>query len=258
VVDPSSRAPDPPDEYPLCARDGLFLLGHDEYRAFRPRLHAAVFELGLGAAVLLDLVLAGRAVLTSSGHVRSVFGRDGVGDAITAQAAGTLGTTLPAAENGSGGAGSTGGAILEEPTRVGDAAAGPAWPLRDVFDLFAPRLAERTRDHLVQARVLVTQKRLGRTRYVPATPQTVAAAFVPPRMVIQDRVAEPLGLALCGLVQALGLHEALYLSERAQLEPVIEEILEILDGMDPPLQWIPVISDALRAAADDRTVAVWR
>jgi hypothetical protein len=38
----------------LSVREQLFLLAHDEYREFRPRIHLSALGIGLAGAALID------------------------------------------------------------------------------------------------------------------------------------------------------------------------------------------------------------
>lgn len=220
----------------LCVRDALFLLAHDEYRKFRPRLHPVVLELGLAAGVIVDLVLLGRARVTEAGQVFP------------------LGLRPPADHRGADVITWTALAALHASSRGRDLPTVAA-----AFDVLAPGLTDRTRAHLVACRVLTPRRRwAGRVRYGPATANTTAYGFVAPRIVVQDRVADPFGLALCALVQALGLHEALYLCGRSELDRELTGIVDAVRAMPAPWDGVPRITDALRAEADERAVAVYR
>jgi hypothetical protein len=233
---------------PLCVRDALFLLAHDEYRGFRTRLHPAVLDLGLAAAVLSDLVLLDRVGLAASGYVY-VTAHAAAGDVVTQ---GGLETLIAAGRE-----------VNRAPgTNEQNGSAAPSGGMLSVLgamDVLAPDLTSRTRALLVASGVLaIERRRFGRTRYGPSGDGVMAGAWMPARRVIQDGQSDEVGLALCALVQALGLHDALYLDDRARLDPQLTAVVEALRAAEPPYSDLATIADTLRGAVEERAVAVYR
>lgn len=220
-------------------RDALFLMAHDEYRGFSSRLFPAVLELGLAAATLIDLILLDRARMGTHGNVYPVDGRP-MNDVVSQGAWERLRVATPPL-------------------------AGQSWPgsgtlaVHTAFEVLAPGLIERTRAHLVACGTLVAhRRRLGRVRYAPASATTTAAGITPPRITILDGTLDPQGLALCALVQALQIHDALYLTDKSHLDPHLTRIIDTMRQLGEPLDAIPRITDTLRREADERVVSVYR
>jgi hypothetical protein len=219
-------------------RDAMYLLGHDADHGFRRCLHPSVLELALAAAVLGDLVLLERVELSGSGTVM-LLRSDGCGDVITDNALMRVGETLRA-------------------SRARGRATASLEPL-EMIRMLAPGLLARTRAQLLAAGTLVAvHRRFGRLRCVPADQMVMGQAWVPARTVVRGQAVDPVGMTLCVLVQAVGLHESLYLGSRSEVEPLLGQVRTRMTSADPPLSALPIIADALREAAEERAGMLFR
>lgn len=207
----------------LSVRDSVFLLAHDEDRGFRRRLHPMSLNFALSAAVLCDLVLVESVVVSEDGVVEPVRSPVGV-DALSAG--------------------------------YWSAIEGPMW-LREALFRGAADVTPRLQALLTTTGTLQAHRDwLGRIRHTLARPDLAVSARLPARnAVIGDYTA--IGVVLCVLVRALGLHDALLILDRAQLDAVLGTIEQLVrEQAAEPLTMIPVIADGLSAILEERVVGV--
>lgn len=220
---------------PSSAYQRLFLLAHDQYHGFRPRLHPPVLNAGLAGALLIDLILADRICERRSQLViTDLYDHSLVGDPIADQALATLRTRTLA--------------------RSAD-------PIRDQILLLSRGLYGRVQGGLVAAGILTTTRRWGIPRHQP----------VEERILIRTQgivvsglrgAAAPANLAvdaLAGLVGVLGLRDCLYLGAPAEVDPLLDQAVARIRQQDAdPCQAITAVIQAVDAAAGDLTTAVYR
>ncbi|MBT8227067.1 MAG: GPP34 family phosphoprotein [Dactylosporangium sp.] len=132
-----------PDVEPSLAYQRLFLVAHDEYHSFRPRLHLPTLNVGLAGALLIDLVLAGRIHLQAARMgIADLYDRSLVGDLIADQVLAQI-RSRP---------------LLSTTD-----------PLRDQVLVLSQGLYERVQGAMVAAGFLTSTRRWGIQRHQPIT-----------------------------------------------------------------------------------------
>ncbi|MBN1173823.1 MAG: GPP34 family phosphoprotein [Micromonosporaceae bacterium] len=219
---------------PSPVHQRLFLLAHDEYHGFRPRIHPPTLNAGLAGALLIDLVLAER-IHIEHGHmiITDLYDHSLVGEPIADQTLTTIRARIQASA---------------------------ADPLRDQIRALGQGLYERVQGGLVAASVLTTTRRWGITRHRPVEQRTLIQA----QSILSAglRNTQPANLAvdaLAGLVGVLGLHDAVYLGAPGEVQPLIDQaMVRVRHQATGCCQAVPAIITAVDAAAGDLTTAVYR
>jgi len=227
----------------LCVRHALFLIAHDEDSGFRRRLHPVTLNFALSAALLCDLVLSESCVVRGSELVLPVR-PPASADPVTAH---YYAAAVARMRRGPG--------AQTEPTDSRGTPQGLG--LRAVLFLFAADVTARTQEQLTTAGILSKHRDwFGRTRYSLTRPDLADSARLPARDAVTGQYSA-IGVTLCTLVRSLGLHDALLLLDRSQLEPVLAHIERLMrEGTSEPLAMIPVINDTLRGVIKERVVGV--
>ncbi|WP_436532365.1 GOLPH3/VPS74 family protein [Actinoplanes sp. HUAS TT8] len=213
---------------PTLVREQFFVLAHDETRHMRPRLHVPALAAGLAGATVMDLLITQRVSIESGSVVPDWHQREPTGDPVTDDVL---------------------AAIMEK-------APGPALPA--LIRAAAPGLYERTTAALVHRGLIVEEPaRRWRKKEYTIADEGVAVrvrAKVGYRMDGRDGPS-PDADCLCGLVSALGLHGALLRGTRAEVEPLLQQVIEELpERARPsrhPVGQAPAVAAAVLAVVQD-------
>ena len=216
----------------LGVRDSLFLLAHDTDHGFRLRLHPPALDAGLAGATLIDLITAERVHLDDGRVVlANYYDHRPTGDPISDQAL----------------------KLIRQAPR-------PIRPVRDLLGALAPRLGDRVLGGLIAAGHLCpVHRRLRHDHYAPTDPAVITRALGGPRGAVQGIGAPTVAAdALCGLIQALHLHDTLYLGRAEDLDPALNLAIARLRKGTWPKTSIPTVIGVVDAVIGDLTVAVYR
>lgn len=198
----------------------------------RPRLHVPALAAGLAGATVMDLLIAQRVTIDSGVVSPDRYQRETTGDPVTDDVL----------------------AIIMERTP------GPALP--NLLRVAAPGLYERTTAALVHRGLLAEgPARRWRKKEYELADEGVAVRV---RAKVGYRVdgrdgPSPDADCLCGLVSALGLHGALLRGTRAELEPLLQQVIrELPERARPsrhPVGQAPAVAAAVLGVVQDMATA---
>ena len=222
-----------PASDPISVREQLFLVAHDERRGMKPRLHPPSLAIGLAGATVIDLLIAERVAVARGQVVPDLYLQDPTGDPITDDVLRNIKQTVP------------------RPS------------LDDVLRAAGPGLYERTRAALVHRGVVVeVPRRLGRKQYAIADEAVTVRVRARITYRAQGRNApSPQADSMCALIEALGLHEYLYLGTRSEVSRMLRQVIDTFPenaraGRPPespvhPLIAAPEVAGAVRGIVQD-------
>lgn len=221
----------------LSVREQLFLLAHDEYREFRPRIHMSALGIGLAGANLIDLIYLYRVGVAGT---RAVI-------------ADLYDTTL------------TGDPVQDHVLTIMRQVR-PTPSMRDLLIGLGPEMYDRTLGGLLAAGVVVPTRRWMRSGHQAADLGRLAAIRGSIRYRANGQKARAFATdALCVLVSALDLHSCLVfdLTDRevdVLLQRVIAEIPVLASRTEQtaPLAAVPEVGLAVRDAVAELANAVYR
>lgn len=214
---------------PTLVREQFFVLAHDENRHMRPRLHVPALAAGLAGATVMDLLITQRVSIEAGSVVPDWHQRDTTGDPVTDDVLALLLEKAPA----------------------------PTLPV--LIRATAPNLYERTTAALVHRGLIVEMpaKRWRTKKEYEIADEGVAVrvrAKVGYRIDGRDGPS-PDADCLCGLVSALGLHGALLRGTRAEVEPLLQRVIdELPERARPsrhPVGQAPAVAAAVLSVVQD-------
>jgi len=132
--------------------------------------------------------------------------------------------------------------------------------VRDLLGALAPGLGDRVCGGLIAAGHLTPVPRVLRhDHYRPTEQAVITRALGGPRGALQGiGVPDAAADALCGLIQALHLHDTLYLGPAEAIDPALSLATVRLRNATWPNTTLPTVIAAVDAVIGDITVAVYR
>ncbi|GIM97956.1 hypothetical protein Ato02nite_097490 [Paractinoplanes toevensis] len=227
-------------------RERLWLLAHDDRGDLQPLLHPGALEIGLMAAVLVDLLLGSWIVVDGGRLHQQQTGRRGAAAHLDPITAGTW------------------RAIGDDTPRLSDVLRAARADLPTDQHHPYVRLYQRTQAALVAAGVVVEHRRVLRSsRYQLADPAGLSwnKSELNHRLVYYERPASPAIDCLCALVGALNLHTMLVTpyatSDAGKILRQITRAIPANAGPASPLAVVPHLADCMRTAVGDLATAVF-
>ncbi|MEV6350854.1 GPP34 family phosphoprotein [Actinoplanes sp. NPDC051851] len=221
---------------PILVREQFYLLAHDESRHMRPRLHVPALSAGLAGATVMDLMIAQRVTVETGTVHADRYARDSTGDPVSDD-------------------------VL---ALIMDAQLAPSLP--DLIRGAMPGLYERTTAALVHKGVIAEKSSTSRWRRAKEHDLSDPGIAVRVRAKVGYRIEQrdgpsPDADSLCALVAALGLHGALQRGSRAEIEPLLHQVIRDLPSnarrSHHPIGEAPVVAAAvLRVVQDLATAAL--
>jgi hypothetical protein len=194
----------------------------------RPRLHVPALAAGLAGATVMDLLIAQRIMIESGTAVPDRYQRETTGDPVSDDVL----------------------AIIMDKT--------PGPPLPVLIRATAPGLYERTTAALVHRGLLVegAPRRWRKKEYQLADEGVAVRVRAKAGYRIDGRDGpSPDADCLCGLVSALGLHGALLRGTRAEVEPLLRQVMrELPERARPsrhPVGQAPAVAAAVLGVVQD-------
>jgi Golgi phosphoprotein 3 (GPP34) len=223
----------------LSVTECVYLLAHDEdHPRFRCRLHPAILDVAVAAATVIEMLLDGLITLGP-----------GIGGTAQLEISLAPDSYQPTPQ-------------LTLPVAYARYRLAREWrrDLRSVLVLLAPGGSQIMLGCLARTGVLTVTRTSVRRRVQvrPVDPYVLGVVRGRPRTVLIEGIPDLLGDVLCGLIQVLGLHEALYLDTRADLDADLLAARDRLARSLAPGGAVAAVITTLEAAAADHVVAVYR